>query len=154
MERENRRSTYGADASSPRVELPSGFGRMINPERVTVTSRQTSKRSVVPARARLRRTAIFHVTSGSTGPLQLERLWDFVRGRGARGTKQSRRGKEKTETETKSLRWRINFNWITVNIVSAYVEALHSSAEVARSLRAKSRLFHLITKCQRMSNYR
>lgn len=68
MERGNRRSTYGADASSPRVELPSGFGRMINPERVTVTSRQISKRSVVRARARLRRMAIFHVTSGSTGP--------------------------------------------------------------------------------------
>lgn len=33
-----------------------------------------------------------------------------------------------TETKTKSLRSRINFNWITVNIVSAYVEASHSSS--------------------------
>lgn len=44
-----------------------------------------------------------------------------------------KRGKEgETETKTKSLRSRINFNWITVNIVSAYVEASHSSSRRLR----------------------
>lgn len=97
MERENRRSTYGADASSPRVELPSGFGRVINPERVTVTSRQTSKRSVVPVR--LRRTAIFHVTSGSTGPFSW-RGYETLFGEEAQGER-NRVGEEKRRQRRK-----------------------------------------------------
>lgn len=98
-------------------------------------------------RARLRRTAIFHVTSGSTAPSPREvmRLYS----EGARRGGEGREGGEETETKTKSLRSRINFNWITVNIVSAYVEASHSSPLLLRGgcapLRAKSRLFHLIT---------
>lgn len=64
-----------------------------------------------------------------------------------RSEREGEEEERETETKTKSLRSRINFNWITVNIVSAYVEASHSSSlgGGCASLRAKSRLFHLIT---------
>lgn len=137
--------------SSRRLEL-SRFGRMINSERERgrkaekVTSREEkgggdAARSIT-SHGDISRHFRFHSPFTSRG---YETLFGGSEGGGGGG----REGGEETETKTKSLRSRINFNWITVNIVSAYVEASHSSPLLLRGgcapLRAKSRLFHLIT---------
>lgn len=62
--------------------------------------------------------------------------WGLARrGAAAAGVGARETEREKTEAETKSLRRRINFNWITVNIVSARVEASHSFSAAARAPR-------------------